>query len=897
MTSSNLPAARGSTFLDWVFPLGPVRAWLFIYGVAITSAVVWGYDITNFERLPSSISLEWWQLAIAFYLAEVYVVHLQFRKQAHTLSLTEFGLVLGLFFVSPAAMFVAQFVGAGVALAVHRRQRPMKLAFNLAELPLCSGIALLVFRSFYDGDPNSMSTWALVLIAAAIAHTVGVVLVSAVIAVVEARLAAPQLVQTLAISIIGALATASLGLAGVVLVETRPEAGLLLLLPAITCALAFRAYMTQREQREHLEFLYESMRATQGAPEFGLAVGQLLVAARRLLRADYAEILLTSPNAGEPALRSVSGSSGETLMHPVDLAGLDNHALGRIELGDHPLLLSRQRESGEFDAFLAARSLDDGILGALRGEDRVFGFLLVGDRMGDVGTFVESDGELFGTFAGHASVLLENGRLEHSLAQVTELKEELHHQAYHDALTGLPNRVLFADRVAETLAHARTGAEHAILFFDLDHFKNVNDSWGHAAGDDLLAQVAARITDAVRPDDTPARLGGDEFAVLLENTSAEEAERAAQRLSEGLEGTFYLDGREARLHASIGIAVTGRHAETAEELIRNADIAMYAAKSDESRRWVVYEPILHTKMRRQRRLALELESAVARNELLVAYQPIVSLADGTIHSFEALVRWRHPQRGLLLPVDFLGAAEDSGLMIEIGTRVLDQALRCASAWQDTVPGASQIGICVNLSPSEFVNGRLVEDLALALTRARLDPRWLTIEITESVMIRDEHRALAAMQRLCEFGVRLCIDDFGTGYSSLSRLSELPIEMLKIPKPFVDQLATEDENQDASFVDAILRLSGSLGVITVAEGIESEVTARRVRELGCGLGQGNLFSRPLSEGDIFRLLRSTPAEAAPALPVAPTPALGSRPDRHRHPSSGLWRDGDPLPVRI
>jgi diguanylate cyclase (GGDEF)-like protein len=885
MTTSQVAVGRGSALSNWVFPLGPVRAWLFIYGLAITSAAIWGYDITHFEPLPSPISLQWWQLAIAFYLAEVYVVHLQFRKQAHTLSLTEFGLVLGLFFLSPAALFIAQFVGAGLALAVHRRQRPMKLAFNLAELPLCSGIALLVFRSFYDGDPNSMRTWALVLVAAAIAHTVGVVLVSAVIAVVEARLAAPQLPQTLAISLIGALATASLGLAGVLLVETRPEAGLLLLLPAVTCALAFRAYMAQREQREHLEFLYESMRATQGAPEFGLAVGQLLVAARRLLRADYAEILLIPPTPGEPALRSISGGSGETLMHAVELSGVDNHALGRIGNLADPLMLSRRREPGEFDAFLGARSLDDAIIGALRGEERVFGFLLVGDRMGDVGTFAETDSELFGTFAGHASVLLENGRLEHSLAQVTELKEELRHQAYHDALTGLPNRVLFADRVAETLAVGRAGSPHAILFLDLDRFKNVNDSWGHAAGDELLAQVAARIRAALRPGDTPARLGGDEFAVLLENADTDHAARAAQRLSEALEATFTVDGREAKLHASIGIAVTGHHAETAEELLRNADIAMYAAKSDESRRWVVYEPMLHTRMRRQRRLALELESAIERGELIVEYQPIVSLADGAIHAFEALVRWRHPQRGLLLPVEFLSAAEDSGLMIEVGTCVLEQAFGAASAWQDAVPHASDIGICVNLSPSEFMNERLAEDLALALTRTRLDPRRLTIEITESTMIRDEQRALAAMQRLQEFGVRLCIDDFGTGYSSLSRLSELPIEMLKIPKPFIDQLASEDE--DASFVDAILRLAGSLGVVTVAEGIETAAQARRVRELGCGLGQGNVLSRPLPEDDVFRLLRSTPsATGAPVVPAARALALAtevlrlSTPQPHR-----------------
>jgi diguanylate cyclase (GGDEF)-like protein len=880
----NVTAGKGSTVYQLFLRLGTARVWLFVGAVAIASVAVWTYDIASFDALggPGAFSLTWWELAIAFYLAEVFVVHLQFRKQAHTLSLTEIGLVFGLFFASPAALLGAQVVGAGVALLLHRRQRTIKLAFNLAELPLCSGIALLIFRSYYDGNPNSLRSWALVLLAAAVAHTVGVILVSAVIAVAEARLAAPQLHRTLAISLLGALATASLGLAGVLLIETSPRAGLLLILPAAMCALAFRAYMAQREQREHVEFLYESMRATQGAPEFGLAVGQLLVAARRLLRAEYAEILLLAPAPGEQALVSISGATGETLMHPEELAPADELAFECASGTDRALLLGRRRETHPLDAFLASRDLGDAVIGALRGEERVFGLLVVGNRTGDVSTFAETDRELFETFAGHASVLLENGRLEHSLAQVTELKEELRHQAYHDSLTGLPNRVLFAERVAETLAREPGRTAHALLFFDLDRFKNINDSWGHAAGDELLAQVAERIRRTVRPGDTPARFGGDEFALLLEDTDIEGAEHAARRICDALTTTFTVAGRETRLHASIGIAVTGRHAATAEELIRNADIAMYAAKSDDRRRWAVYEPALHTRVRHQRRLALELESAVGRGELVVEYQPIVSLADGTIQAFEALARWRHPERGLLLPIEFLGAAEESGLMVEVGTCVLEQAFRFAADWQDALPAAAGIGICVNLSPSELTSERLAEDLALALARTRLDPRRLTVEITESSMIRDEYGAVQAMQRLRELGVRLSIDDFGTGYSSLSRLSELPIEMLKIPKTFIDQLAGEDE--DSSFVDAILRLAGSLGLITVAEGIEHIAQARKVRELGCGLAQGNLFSPPIPEAEVLRLLRAAPAGgSAPSVHMPGTLAIadaGAPPGRAR-----------------
>ena len=837
----------------------PVRVWLFIGAVAAVSAGVWAADIAGAAPIAGrgGISIRWWQLVGVFYLAEVFVVHLQFRKQAHTLSLTELGLVLGLFLASPADLLVAQVVGAGVALSANRRQRPIKLVFNLAEMPLCTGIALLIFQSLPHGGPERVQSWAVVLLAVAVAHTVGVGLVSAVIAVAEARFVAPQLLRTLVVSLVGAVATASLGLAGVLLITHRPMAVLLLVVPAFACVIAFRAYMTQREQREHLEFLYESMRETQGAPEFGLAIGRLLIAARRLLRAEYAEIQLLASTPGEPVLRSVSGPAGETLMHPETLTEPDKLAFERIALKDHALLLGRRRDTHPLDQFLATRELGDAIVGALRGEERELGLLLVGNRAGDVGTFTEADRELFETFAGHASVLLENSRLEQSLTQVTELQEELRHQAYHDALTGLPNRVLFADHLAETLARESADPRtHAVLFLDLDQFKNINDSWGHAAGDELLMQVAVRLRREVRPGDMAARLGGDEFALLLEDTDAHGAEHAAQRVAEALNATFSIAGKEAKIHASIGIAVTGPHAGTTEELIRNADIAMYAAKSDDHRRSALYEHSLHSRLREKGRLALELEHAVERAELVAHYQPIVSLVDGTIQAFEALVRWPHPERGLLSPSQFITLAEESGLMIDVGRCVLEQAFRSAQAWQDVIPDAADIGISVNLSPSELTNERLVEELALALTRTGVDARRVTVEITESSMSRDECGAVRALGRLRELGVRVSIDDFGTGYSSLSRLAELPIDILKIPKTFIDQLAGDET--DTNVVDAILRLAGSLGLTTVAEGIEQAAQARRVHELGCGLGQGYFFSQPLPATDVFRLLRAEQA---------------------------------------
>jgi Amt family ammonium transporter len=353
----------------------------------------------------------------------------------------------------------------------------------------------------------------------------------------------------------------------------------------------------------------------------------------------------------------------------------------------------------------------------------------------------------------------------------------------------------------------------------------------------------------------PARLGGDEFALLLESTDAPSAKHVADRISETLNETFSVAGKEAKVHASIGIAVTGPEAENAEELIRNADIAMYVAKSDEHRRAALYEHAFHNRLRQQGHLALELERAIERKELVLHYQPIVSLVDGTIQAFEALVRWPHPERGLIAASEFIATAEESGLMVDVGRFVLDRAFRSAQTWPDSFPGAADIGIWVNLAPSELTHERLVEELALALGRTGLDARRLTLEVTESSMSRDERAAVTALRRLRELGVRVSIDDFGTGYSSLSRLAELPIDMLKIPKTFIDQLAGDENNTNV--VDAILQLAGSLGLVTVAEGIEQGAQAQRVKELGCGLGQGYLFSEPVSEPEVFRLLRGQP----------------------------------------
>jgi diguanylate cyclase (GGDEF)-like protein len=838
---------------------GPKRVWAFNVALVLTCSLLWRFDVRSFAdpRFVHGPHLQWWMLAVAFYLAEVFVVHLQFRKEAHSLSLTEIGLTFGLLLASPAALLIGQLAGTFIALILNRRrsQRQLvKFVFNIAELPLCSGVALLIFRSLAAPGDSPPHIWALVLFACAVAHVVGIMLVSAVIAIAEERFHAPQLLRTLFTSTVGALATASLGLATVELLEIRPAAVILLVVPVVACAFFFRGYMEQREQREHVEFLYESMRATQGVPEFGLAVGQLLVAARRLLRAEYAEILLFPGSDEEGPLRSVSGSEGELLMHPEErFAPEDATAFRAIASTGSAMLLARRRAVNAFDSFLASRGLEDAIVGPLRGEDRTFGLLVVGERAGDVSTFGDADVDLFETFAGHASILLENGRLEHSLAQVTQLKEQLRHQAYHDALTGLPNRVNLLEAVEHELA--TSAGSTAVLYLDLDRFKMVNDTWGHSAGDELLAEFSRRLAGAIRNQDLAARIGGDEFAVLVRDAEAEAAVAAARRMLEEVDGTYALGCGDVACHVSVGIAVSTDGSTGAEDLLRNADIAMYSVKRSE-RAYTLYEADLHEKLRAQRQLGLDLEAALERREIVVHYQPVVRLADGEIEGFEVLARWPHPTRGLLTAADFLPAAEEAGLTVELGRLVLHQALQAARRWPE------RLSIWLNLAPAELANERLVDTLAEALKGYVVDPSRLVIEVTESGVIQGSDAALVAMRRLRDLGVGLTIDDFGTGYSSLSRLAEFPIESLKIPKPFVDKLV--GPAPDEAFVDAILRLGDSLGLAAVAEGIEHPAQAERLRQLGCRFGQGYLFGRPAPAQEAERLVRDQDSARSPQL---------------------------------
>ena len=428
------------------------------------------------------------------------------------------------------------------------------------------------------------------------------------------------------------------------------------------------------------------------------------------------------------------------------------------------------------------------------------------------------------------------------------LEQQLIRKALHDPLTGLANGALLRDRITLALARAQRGAPCSLLLVDLDDFKAVNDGLGHTAGDEVLATVARRLVQAVRPGDTVARLGGDEFAVLLDCHGEHVApEIVAARIQEQLRQPMFVNGHELFSPASIGLA-TSDSVVDAEALIRDADAAMYIAKGKGKAKIEVFRPEMHTQMKHRLTVATELRSAVSSGQLALRYQPIVDLRSSRIAGFEALVRWRHPERGLVMPDEFIPLAEETGTIVALGRWVFAEACRTLRVFHETA--GEPLTVTVNLSARQFVDRTLVADLSGIAAEARVKASSITLELTESTLMDDVESAVKTLVALKQHGFRLALDDFGTGYSSLSYLKRLPLDVLKIDKSFVTSLG---HPQGVGMIQTVLRLGETFELRTLAEGIEDEDTCRQLRELGCNYGQGYLFAKPLRRKDAVALL--------------------------------------------
>jgi diguanylate cyclase (GGDEF)-like protein/PAS domain S-box-containing protein len=453
-------------------------------------------------------------------------------------------------------------------------------------------------------------------------------------------------------------------------------------------------------------------------------------------------------------------------------------------------------------------------------------------------------------------------------------EEQLRHNALHDGLTGLPNRSLFLEHLRQTieLSAKRKRNPFAVLFLDLDHFKVINDSLGHLEGDNLLRLFAQRLRDCLRPGDVVARLGGDEFTILLnELADFGDVMQIVERIQAELKFPFDLNGSEVFTTASIGIALGNQNYTRPDDMLRDADIAMYRAKEAGKARHYIFHPAMHEQAHSRLRLEIELRRALTDKEFCLYFQPIVKMETGEITGFESLSRWQHPVRGLVGPREFISIAEETGMIIPLGEWGLRESCRRLREWQDEYPEAAQLSMSVNLSPKQFNQKDLVERVIDILNETKIEPGCLRLEITESLLMEDSETTIEKMNRLSAAGIKLAIDDFGTGYSSLSYLHRLPVDYLKIDRSFVSQMQANKQNRE--IVKTIVLLSKNLNLEVVAEGIETAEQAEYLKGLGCNYGQGYLFSRPVDAEKARRLLGHNVADTG-FCDLAPVPELSN-----------------------
>jgi diguanylate cyclase (GGDEF)-like protein len=566
------------------------RVWV-LNAALLAAAAILLFGIVVDLPLPAQLLVPWWALAVLFFISEIAVVHVQIRREANTFSLNELPLIAGLYFTSPVGMVLAQALGAAIALAFHRKQPPLKLVFNVAKLSLEAAVAQVVFH--WVVGPHTMLGiygWLGGLAAIAVVDTLGSLVVQIVITLTEGRPTTASIVRAVYFALAVGFTSGSIALLGATVIASDPNGVWLLLIPVGMLFIAYRALIGEQGRQEQIEQLYEANRVLQDAESLDTAMMQLLEHVRTMFRADVVEIiLLTSGGSEDRAVCSRVGPGDDTvtmLDMPVDPM---QQALAALPPETRGAMLFHARSDAGLPARLSALGVRDALVSPL-GLRRVIGTIMVANRLGDVRSFNDKDRDLFDSLSRQITFSLENGSLQQALVGAQTETARFEHQAFHDPLTQLANRPLFNDRVRHALARrGEPGQTVAVMFIDLDDFKTVNDSLGHAAGDALLVQVAERMSVSVRPDDTVARLGGDEFAVLMENVTAEtEATAVAKRILDSLNTPFDIAGEVVWAHATIGIARIAPGQIEVTDFLRRADLAMYTAKGEGKSRYAVF---------------------------------------------------------------------------------------------------------------------------------------------------------------------------------------------------------------------------------------------------------------------------------------------------------------------
>jgi diguanylate cyclase (GGDEF)-like protein len=845
-----------------------------VTALSLAAAAIWAVAIASFPQISAPIGLGWPILALLFFGAERFVVDIDVREQTHSFSLSEIAVILAIIFASPADLLLGQVLGAGTALLLRPGQRPIKLLFNLANFALCSVFALLAYRLILGaGHPLEVYGWAAAFTAVFVSDVIGATNVALVIWLSQRE--RPNLRWLFGFATVYTLISPSIALLGATVLWYAPGVSWLLIALGLMTYVVMRLHGRDRTRHRTLAQLQDSTRQIQQA--FGLddVARALLTTSREMFEAGVAELLLFSESDRESARTmrmsdDVPGHDGATapaaangrwVTHRLDplegvWARVAAEGRGVLIRESSPATLDRTRLLEALPVFggrraataqrvldyFHARGIRGAIVAPLRVEDTLVGTLLVGNRRGSVTEWSPADLTLLETLANHAGVALHNSRQADELARQ---RDELQRRSTHDDLTGLPNRALFNDEIHAAIAGGGNGA---VLVLDLDRFKEVNDTLGHHNGDRLLVDAANRLRAGMDESAVVARLGGDEFAVLLRDTDLPGAVTGGHQVLAALRAPFVVHGVTVQVEASIGIALFPSHGTDHATLMRRADVAMYEAKSARTG-YSIYEQRRDPYSEARLALLSELRKAVDRDELSVVYQPQAEPRTGKIEGAEALVRWSHPQRGELMPDEFLKLAEHSEVIHSLTRFVLRTAIRQCSEWH---AAGFPVRVAVNLSARSLNDSALAADIAAMVKEYGLVPSALELEITETSIEIDPVRTDAFVTAVHDLGVQVAIDDFGTGYSAFAYLQRLPIDEIKIDRSFV--MGMDSDRRKGQIVRSTIQLARNMGIRVVAEGVESESVQRQLARQGCDLIQGYLVSRAVSADMLGGLLR-------------------------------------------
>ncbi len=803
-----------------------------VYGMAVLSYVVAAvlyYETFDLDKL---IHVPWAIFATTVVLAFV-CDQVQFtvviRRQTLTSNLIEIPLIFAIFFMSPLI-----FLGIRLLVTVYDFMRAtpptplIKKAINVGIRTIEPAVFSFIFYSLHAGEPTTARTWIIVLFAIVVANCVGASMVAGAIFLIQGPLSNSVMSQIYMSVTFSSLFNTCIALVMLITLGVNSLSAILLIIIGAIIIAGYRLYRRVSQQHATLNKVYEFTKVISTARQDGSLADSLLIRTRELLDAESASLWLPAQGR-HPELLLIAREDSPGVVD--DPHGEQDPLRRHVISTGQTLAVSAQKQqrNDTLQQLLVKRGDKDAIIVPLRSGGAVVGCLEVANRLGGLSAFGSEEVQLLETLAAHAAVAVENSRLV----------DRLSHDAYHDALTGLPNRRRLASSLEAAIAvPPAPGEVVAVMQFDVDSLRDVNETLGHEAGDRLLIEVGRRLQNEAPDGALVARLGGDEFAILVRTQDGDSAQAQALTLQYALVEPLRLDQLTLDVGAAVGIAICPDHGADAVTLMQRADVATYTAKHN-PRSIQLYRPAMESRSLHRLSLVSELRRAIDDDALSVYYQPKVLLSDRELVGMECLVRWQHPEHGLVPPDDFIPVAEHTGLVGALTRSVLRTALRQCKIWQDQ---GRTLGVSVNLSPRSLHDPDFPEELDRMLREVGLPPQQLTLEITENAMVGDADRPLPTLHKLFTLGVRLSVDDFGTGYSSLSYLRRLPVHEVKIDKSFVLGMATD--SGDLGIVRAIVDLGRHLGMSVVAEGVESEMTLTLLEEMGCDVAQGFLFSRPL-----------------------------------------------------